>query len=41
MPVADMGRELVGAARVSTEPVDPDQLSPGGRDDLDPRPPIQ
>jgi cytochrome c oxidase subunit 1 len=39
-PVADLGRELVGAGRVSSEAVDPDDLSPGGRDDLDPRPPI-
>jgi cytochrome c oxidase subunit 1 len=39
-PVADLGRELIAAGRVSVEPVDPDDLSPGGADDLDPRPPI-
>jgi cytochrome c oxidase subunit 1 len=39
-PVADLGKELVAAGRVSSEPVDPDDLSPGGADDLDPRPPI-
>ena len=39
-PVADLGRELVAAGQVSSEPVDPDDLSRGGRDDLDPRPPI-
>jgi cytochrome c oxidase subunit 1 len=38
--VADLGRELVAAGRVSEKPVDPDDLSPGGADDLDPRPPI-
>jgi hypothetical protein len=38
--VADLGKELVAAGRVSSEPVDPDDLSPGGADDLDPRPPI-
>jgi hypothetical protein len=39
-PVADLGKELVAAGRVSERPVDPDDLSPGGGDDLDPRPPI-
>ena len=39
-PVADLGRELVAAGRVSTEPVDPDELSPADGNDLDPRPPI-
>jgi len=38
--VADLGHELIAAGRVSAEPVDPDDLSAGGRDDLDPRPPI-
>jgi cytochrome c oxidase subunit 1 len=38
--VADLGKELIAAGRVSREPVDPDDLSPGGADDLDPRPPI-
>jgi cytochrome c oxidase subunit 1 len=38
--VADLGRELIAAGRVSAEPVNPDDLSPGGADDLDPRPPI-
>jgi cytochrome c oxidase subunit 1 len=38
--VADLGKELIAAGRVSSEPVDPDDLSPGGADDLDPRPPI-
>jgi hypothetical protein len=38
--VADLGSELVTAGRVSTEPVAPGDLSPGGNDDLDPRPPI-
>jgi len=38
--VADLGKELIGAGRVSQEPVHPDDLSPGGADDLDPRPPI-
>jgi len=39
-PVADLGHELIAAGRVSSKPVDPDDLSAGGRDDLDPRPPI-
>jgi cytochrome c oxidase subunit 1 len=39
-PVADLGKELVAAGRISSEPVNPDDLSPGGADDLDPRPPI-
>ena len=38
--VADLGRELIPAGRVSEKPVDPDDLSPGGADNLDPRPPI-
>jgi cytochrome c oxidase subunit 1 len=38
--VADLGHELIAAGRVSSNPVDPDDLSVGGRDDLDPRPPI-
>jgi cytochrome c oxidase subunit 1 len=39
-PVADLGPELVAAGRVSTQPVDPDDLSTAEGDDLDPRPPI-
>jgi hypothetical protein len=39
-PVADLGHELIAAGRVSGEPVDPEALSPGGGDILDPRPPM-